>query len=38
MVRPLTNEDQLQNLINIPMSDLRPEFADQVHVVRRKVL
>ena len=38
MIRPLTSEDGLQNLINVPMSDLRPEFVDQVHVLRRKVL
>ena len=28
MIRPLTNEDALQNLINIPMKDLRPEFVE----------
>lgn len=38
MIRPLTSEDALQNLINIPMKDLRPEFVDQVHILRRKVL
>lgn len=38
MIRPLTNEDALQNLINIPMKELRPEFVEQVHVLRRKVL
>ena len=38
MIRPLTSEDGLQNLINVPMSDLRPEFVDQVLVLRRKVL
>lgn len=38
MIRPLTSEDGLQNLINVPLSDLRPEFVDQVHVLRRKVL
>lgn len=38
MIRPLTSEDGLQNLINIPMKDLRPEFVEQVHVLRRKVL
>ena len=38
MIRPLTNEDKLQNLINIPMSDVRPEFAEQVTILRRKVL
>jgi len=38
MIRPLTNEDQLQNLINIPMEELRPEFVDQVYALRKKVL
>jgi hypothetical protein len=38
MIRPLTNEDQLQNLINIPMESLRPEFVDQVYSLRKKVL
>lgn len=38
MIRPLTNEDQLQNLINIPMDKLRPEFVDQVYTLRKKVL
>jgi len=38
MIRPLTNEERLQNLINIPMSELRPEFVEQVINVRRKVL
>ena len=28
MIRPLTNEDALQNLINIPMKELRPEFVE----------
>jgi hypothetical protein len=38
MIRPLTSEDALQNLINIPLSQLRPEFVEQVHSLRRKVL
>ena len=38
MIRPLTSEDKLQNLINTPMEELRPEFVDQISVVRRKVL
>ena len=38
MIRPLTNEDKLQNLINIPMNELRPEFVEQVLSLRRKVL
>ena len=38
MIRPLTNEDKLQNLINIPLNELRPEFVDQVYILRKKVL
>ena len=38
MIRPLTKEDQLQNLADIPLDDLRPEFVEQVHTLRRKVL
>jgi len=38
MIRPLTNEDKLQNLINIPIEELRGEFVDQMHVLRKKVL
>ena len=38
MIRPLTNEDKLQNLINIPMEELRGEFVEQVLILRRKVL
>lgn len=38
MIRPLTDEAALQDLINIPMKKLRPEFVEQVHVLRRKVL
>ena len=38
MIRPLTNEEKLQNLINIPMDELRSEFVEQVLNVRRKVL
>jgi hypothetical protein len=28
MIRPLTNEGQLQNLAEMDMSELRPEFVD----------
>ena len=28
MIRPLTNEARLQDLINIPMEELRPEFVE----------
>lgn len=38
MIRPLTNEEKLQNLINIPLNELRPEFVEQVVNLRRKVL
>lgn len=38
MIRPLTKEDQLQNLADIPLEELRPEFVEQVHNLRRKVL
>lgn len=38
MIRPLTKEEQLQNLADIPLEELRPEFVEQVHSLRRKVL
>jgi len=38
MVRPLTDEDELQNLENMELQDLRPEFMEQVLQLRRKVL
>ena len=38
MIRPLTDEERLQNLIKIPMDELRPEFVEQVYGLRRKVL
>ena len=38
MIRPLTKEDQLQNLADIPLETLRPEFVEQVHTLRRKVM
>ena len=38
MIRPLTNESQLQKLADIPMEELRPEFVEQVHNLRRKVM
>ena len=28
----------MQNLANIPMEDLRPEFVEQAHTLRRKVM
>lgn len=30
MIRPLTKEDQLQNLAEMELDKLRPEFVEQV--------
>lgn len=38
MIRPLTREDQLQNLAEMDLGSLRPEFVEQVHTLRRKVI
>jgi hypothetical protein len=38
MIRPLTDEEELQNLEHIDMKDLRPDFFEQVLDLRRKVL
>ncbi len=38
MIRPLTNEDELQNLDKLPLEELRAEFVAQVHGLRRAVL
>ena len=38
MVRPLTNEGQLQNLEDLPNEKLRPEFLDQILQLRKKIL
>lgn len=38
MIRPLTKESQLQNLADIQMDKLRPEFVEQIHMLRNKVL
>jgi len=38
MVRPLTKEEELQNLENHKLEELRPEFVEQVMQLRRKVL
>jgi hypothetical protein len=38
MIRPLTNEEKLQNLIKLPLEELRPEFVEQVMILRKKVL
>jgi hypothetical protein len=34
----MTDEAALQNLITKPMEELRPEFADGVKMVRKKIL
>ena len=38
MIRPLTNENQLQNLEDLPPEGLRREFAEQIVALRKKVL
>jgi len=38
MVRPLTKEEDLQNLENLKLEELRPEFVEQVMQLRRKVI
>ena len=38
MIRPLTNEDELQNLSAMDLGELRAEFVEQVMSLRRKVL
>ncbi len=38
MIRPLTKEEQLQNLAEMDLSQLRPEFVEQIHTLRRKVI
>jgi len=38
MIRPLTNEDNLQTLEEMDLSELRAEFVEQVMQLRRKVL
>ena len=38
MVRPLTNEKQLQNLEDLPPEKMRAEFLEQVIQLRKKVL
>ena len=37
MVRPLTNENQLQNLEELPPEKLRPEFLEQIVSLRKKI-
>jgi Guanylate-binding protein, C-terminal domain/Guanylate-binding protein, N-terminal domain len=38
MIRPLTNEEDLQNLTEMNMEELRPDFVDQVTSLRKKVI
>ena len=38
MIRPLTKEDQLQNLADMDVNELRPEFVHQIETLRRKVI
>jgi hypothetical protein len=38
MIRPLTNEENLQNLENMELEELRPDFVEQVMNLRRKVI
>lgn len=38
MIRPLTNEDELQNLEQMELIELRAEFVEQIMILRRKVL
>lgn len=38
MIRPLTNEDELQNLEGMELDELRAEFVEQVMLLRRKVI
>lgn len=38
MIRPLTNEDELQNLGEMELEELRAEFVEQVMHLRRKVI
>ena len=38
MIRPLTNEDELQNLDKRELGELRSEFVEQVKTLRERVL
>lgn len=38
MIRPLTNEENLQNLANMELDELRADFVEQVMQLRRKVI
>lgn len=37
LVRPVTNEEGLQNLADRPLEDLRPEFVEQVLLLRKTI-
>ena len=37
LVRPIANENDIQNLAQIPLKDLRPEFLDQIQNLRKKI-
>ena len=38
MIRPLTNEENLQNLANMELDELRADFVEQIMTLRRKVI
>ena len=38
LVRPLTDETNLQSLDTLPLDSLRPQFVDQMSQLRRRVL
>jgi hypothetical protein len=38
MIRPLTNEDELQNLEKMELIELRAEFVEQIMNLRKKAL
>jgi hypothetical protein len=38
MIRPLTNEENLQNLVSMELDELRADFVEQVMTLRRKVI
>jgi len=38
MIRPLAKEKELQNLANMELEQLRPDFIEQIKTLKRKVL
>ena len=38
MIRPVVEEEQLQNLDNMELGDFRPEFIEQMMSLRHKIL